>query len=62
MYRDNDAPAQVLVHAVISAAISLRFDNYSSGSNTIEVDMARMRAAANPPPTVTAGTPQTYMP
>jgi hypothetical protein len=63
MYRLADVPVETIVHThVIAASISVRFDNYSSGSNTMQVDMARVRHAVNPPPTVTIGPAQTFTP
>ncbi|MGE5187259.1 MAG: DUF2341 domain-containing protein [Acidobacteriota bacterium] len=61
MYRIADASVATLAHPHgIAAALSVRFDNYNSGASTVQVGMVRVRAAVDPPPTVTAGAVETY--
>ena len=62
-YRLADVDVGTITHdSDITTSISVRFDDYSSGSNAIEVNMARVRKAVDPPPTVTVGAPQMLMP
>ena len=59
MFRSNDVSVGSVARAT-TGAMSVRFDNYNSGANTIQVDWVRVRHAANPPPTVTVGAPEMY--
>jgi len=63
MYRLDDDPVATLAHPHdIAQSISVRFDNFNSGTHAIEVDMARVRRAVDPPPTVTVGVAETFTP
>lgn len=62
MYRIANASVAKLGHQQdVAASISVRFDNYNSGSSSVQVTMARVRKAVDPPPTVTLGPVETFM-
>jgi hypothetical protein len=60
-WRYNDVVVETHVYGVSMAATSfnVRLHNYASGGD-VSFDMARVRKAANPPPTVSVGTIETY--
>jgi uncharacterized protein DUF2341 len=61
MYRFDDNVAERHVHATSAnpPALNFRLHNHSA-TTPVEYGMARVRKAADPPPTVTAGAAETY--